>query len=216
MIAAIVAAAGRSTRMGRPKLLLPFDGRALITHVVSALREGGADRVLVVAPPANSEEGPAVALAAKDAGAYVIMPDVRPAEMRDSIEIGLSAAAEPAAPPRLVLLSPGDAPGITPPGRPRGSSKRAAVSRKRSWCHVAAARRGASARAPVGNSLAKLFLCPRGRGSTHSWRHQPYCSRCPLATLTSRTTSTARKTSSAGKSDWASSPTSRTRVPECG
>jgi molybdenum cofactor cytidylyltransferase len=113
MIAAIVPAAGRSTRMGRPKLLLPIHGKTLIAHVVTALREGGADRVVVVAPPENSDEGAAVALAARHAGAFVVTPDDRPAEMRDSIEIGLAAAAKPT-PPDRVLLAPGDAPGITP------------------------------------------------------------------------------------------------------
>jgi molybdenum cofactor cytidylyltransferase len=112
MIAAIVPAAGRSARMGRPKLLLPIFGRTLIGHVVTALLEGGADRVVVVAPPEDSEEGPAVARAAQDAGAFVVAPGERPAEMRDSIEIGLAAAAKPAVPDR-VLLSPGDAAGMT-------------------------------------------------------------------------------------------------------
>jgi molybdenum cofactor cytidylyltransferase len=113
MIAGIVPAAGRSQRMGRPKLLLPIQGRTLIAHVVSALREGGADRVVVVAPPEASDEGPAVAQAAQNAGAFVIAPLVRPAEMRDSIEIGLGAVAKPA-PPAHVLLAPADAAGITP------------------------------------------------------------------------------------------------------
>jgi molybdenum cofactor cytidylyltransferase len=112
MITAIVPAAGRSGRMGRPKLVLPIDGQTLIGHVVTALRVGGADRVVVVAPPEDSEEGPAVARAAQDAGAFVVAPRERPAEMRDSIEIGLAAAGKPTAPGR-VLLSPGDAAGMT-------------------------------------------------------------------------------------------------------
>jgi molybdenum cofactor cytidylyltransferase len=114
MIAAIVPAAGRSRRMGRPKLLLPATGvgRTLIAHVVTALREGGADRVVVVAPPEDSEEGPAVARAAREAGAFVVAPRERPAEMRDSIEIGLRAASKPTQPER-VLVAPADIPGIT-------------------------------------------------------------------------------------------------------
>ena len=68
MIAAVVPAAGRSQRMGRPKLLLPIDGEPLIVRVVTALREGGAERVVVVAPPAESEGGPAVAALASQAG----------------------------------------------------------------------------------------------------------------------------------------------------
>ena len=113
MIAAVVPAAGRGQRMGRPKLLLPIEGQPLIVRVVTALRHGGADRVVVVAPPEASDEGPAVALAARSAGAEVVAPPERPAEMRDSIEIGLATAAKPITPGYL-LIAPGDAPGITP------------------------------------------------------------------------------------------------------
>ena len=42
MIAALVPAAGSSARMGRPKLLVEFDGQSLIGRVVRALRAGGA------------------------------------------------------------------------------------------------------------------------------------------------------------------------------
>ena len=41
MIAAIVPAAGKSTRMGRPKLLMSLDGATLLHRVVTALRQGG-------------------------------------------------------------------------------------------------------------------------------------------------------------------------------
>ena len=47
--------------MGQPKLLLEFDGQTLIGRVVRSLREGGAERVVVVAPPADAAEGPAIA-----------------------------------------------------------------------------------------------------------------------------------------------------------
>ncbi len=53
MIAAVVPAAGLSARMGQPKLLMKFEGETLIHRVVTALRRGGAGRVVVVAPPAE-------------------------------------------------------------------------------------------------------------------------------------------------------------------
>ena len=53
-IAAIVPAAGRSERMGRPKLILPIGGATVIARVVAALRQGGAEPVVVVAPPAEA------------------------------------------------------------------------------------------------------------------------------------------------------------------
>jgi molybdenum cofactor guanylyltransferase len=48
--AAIVLAGGRSSRMGRPKALLPFDGEPLIVHVVTMLRRLLAEVVVVAAP----------------------------------------------------------------------------------------------------------------------------------------------------------------------
>ncbi len=111
MIAAVVPAAGRSARMGRPKLLLEFDGESLIHRVVTALREGGADRVVVV-PPVDAPEAAAIAAEAAAAGAEVLVPESQPAEMRDSVELGLAVLdAEPR--PTSVLLTPGDVPGIT-------------------------------------------------------------------------------------------------------
>ena len=55
MIAALVLAAGRSVRMGRPKLLLSLaDGRSMLAHVVGLWKAGGAEPVLVVM---SAEEG---------------------------------------------------------------------------------------------------------------------------------------------------------------
>jgi molybdenum cofactor cytidylyltransferase len=112
-IPAVVPAAGKSRRMGQAKLLLPFDGRPLIGRVVAALREGGANPVIVVTPPADASEGPAVADAARQAGAQVITPVRRPIEMRESVELALEQL-DREGPPRALLLTPGDSPGITP------------------------------------------------------------------------------------------------------
>lgn len=112
MIAAIVPAAGRSVRMGRPKLLMEFAGRTLVRRVVEALRGGGIDRVIVVSPA----DGPAAAEIRSEAaagGAEVVVPPVQPAEMRDSIELGI-AWLEVAPRPTAVALTPGDVPGLTP------------------------------------------------------------------------------------------------------
>ena len=80
MIAALVPAAGSSSRMGQPKLLLKFDGMSMIGRLVAALRKGGARRVVVIAPPDDAAEGPAVATEARLAGAEVLVPLTRPAE----------------------------------------------------------------------------------------------------------------------------------------
>jgi molybdenum cofactor cytidylyltransferase len=47
-IAALLLAAGESTRMGRLKQLVPWDGRPLVAWQAEQLRDGGADEVIVV------------------------------------------------------------------------------------------------------------------------------------------------------------------------
>ena len=48
MIAAVVLAAGGSSRMGRPKQLIAVHGRSLIRHAVESAIDGGCDPVIVV------------------------------------------------------------------------------------------------------------------------------------------------------------------------
>ena len=48
MIVAVVLSAGESSRMGRPKALLPIGGETFIEHIVGALKESGLERILVV------------------------------------------------------------------------------------------------------------------------------------------------------------------------
>ena len=47
-VSAILTAAGESRRMGRPKPLLPWRGATLVERQIEALRDGGADEVVVV------------------------------------------------------------------------------------------------------------------------------------------------------------------------
>jgi len=48
MIVAVILSAGESSRMGRPKALLPIDGQTFIERIVGALKLGGVERVVVV------------------------------------------------------------------------------------------------------------------------------------------------------------------------
>lgn len=112
VVAAIVPAAGRSARMGRPKLTLPIEGQALIARVVAALRGGGAESVVVVAPPREADGAPELIAAAEGAGARVVVPADFTADMRASIVLGLEALA--GVDPIGILLAPGDSPGLTP------------------------------------------------------------------------------------------------------
>lgn len=46
--AALILAAGASTRLGRPKQLEPFEGRTLLVHAIEMVRAAGCDTVIVV------------------------------------------------------------------------------------------------------------------------------------------------------------------------
>lgn len=56
---AVVLAGGKSSRMGRPKSLLIFDGEPLIVHIVRALEHMFAETVIVAAPEQELPELPA-------------------------------------------------------------------------------------------------------------------------------------------------------------
>jgi molybdenum cofactor cytidylyltransferase len=48
MIVAVVLSAGESSRMGRPKALLPIDGQTFIEKIVGALKKSSVAKVMVV------------------------------------------------------------------------------------------------------------------------------------------------------------------------
>ena len=84
---AILLAAGESSRMGQPKALLPWRGRTLLEHQVSALREGGADRVVVVLGHRADDLRPL--LEGKDGVSWTLNPDYLQGKTT-SIKAGLS------------------------------------------------------------------------------------------------------------------------------
>jgi molybdenum cofactor cytidylyltransferase len=48
MISAVILSAGESSRMGRPKALLPIDGQTFIEKIVGALKDARVGKVLVI------------------------------------------------------------------------------------------------------------------------------------------------------------------------
>ena len=85
---AILLAAGESTRMGQLKALLPWRGQTLLEHQVSALRDGGADRVVVVLGHRADELRPL--LEGNEGVTWTLNPDYRQGKTT-SIKAGLSA-----------------------------------------------------------------------------------------------------------------------------
>lgn len=99
-ISAIVLAAGKSTRMGQPKMLLPWGKTTVLEKVIETIRAAGIENIVVVA---NSEIAPEITndrlrITLNDNG-----------EMLTSIQLGLQAQ-KPSAEAVLIVL--GDQPQI--------------------------------------------------------------------------------------------------------
>lgn len=106
---AILPAAGRSVRIGRPKLLLPLaDGRSLVEHVLGAWRASQTSAIVVVV------RGDDVALAERCRGerTTVVQPEVDPSDMKASIAAGLDYVRAEHAPRAddAWLVAPADMP----------------------------------------------------------------------------------------------------------
>lgn len=109
MIAAIVLAAGASSRMGRPKMLLPArGGKSVLAASVEPLLDAGLDRVVVVL---GCEAGRVEREAAlpEDPRLSVVVNDRWREGMSSSLARGVSECADAEA----ALVALGDQPGIT-------------------------------------------------------------------------------------------------------
>lgn len=107
MIAGLVLAAGLSRRMGRAKLLMPVDGRAIVRHAVETVLAGGVDSVWVVTGP--DVEPVEAALAGLE---VQIVVNPAPEEgQASSLRAGI--AALPAS-VDAVLIALGDQPSLAP------------------------------------------------------------------------------------------------------
>lgn len=107
MIAGIVLAAGRSSRLGRPKQLLPLDGEPLIRQTIRRILASSLDELMVVV----GHEAEAVTTALSDLPVRIVFNPNAARGQSTSVLAGLdalSANVEAA----LVLL--GDQPGIDP------------------------------------------------------------------------------------------------------
>jgi molybdenum cofactor cytidylyltransferase len=110
---ALVPAAGRSSRMGRPKLLLPVAGRTVLEHVIAGFRSAGIEAVLVVLARDAPEE---LVRMARAAGAEVLTLSDQTADMRATIEQGLTWLEQHCHPDPEDgwLLAPADHPTLDP------------------------------------------------------------------------------------------------------
>ena len=107
---AIIPAAGRSQRMGRPKLLLPWGATTVIAQVIAAWRASRVDRAIMVVHPDDLE----LAATGRTAGAEVVVPDFAPPDMKASVCVALDCAQRyRPLPSDAWLVAPADMPGLS-------------------------------------------------------------------------------------------------------
>lgn len=149
MIFALIPAAGKSLRMGRPKLTLPLGGKTVLDHVIAALRRGGVEQILVVIGPHVPELAPL----AEAAGATVLLLQEETPDMRATIALGLCELEERVHPTEADawLLAPADHPTLVPE-----------IVRK-----LAEAR----SNNPGFSIFVPTFLGKRGHPTLLSWKH---------------------------------------------
>jgi molybdenum cofactor cytidylyltransferase len=107
-VALLLLAAGASTRMGRPKQLLPYHGRTLLRHAAETAVSAGCAPIVLVTGALHDE------LLAEIVGLPILAVHNSDWEtgMASSIRAGLAAVA--AAAPRAVLVMLTDQPLVTP------------------------------------------------------------------------------------------------------
>jgi len=90
-IPAIVAAAGRSSRMGRSKALLDAGGRTFLARILGSFLQAGAAPILVVVADPG---GPEAEEAREAGGSVVLNPDPAPGPI-SSLQAGIRALPTP-------------------------------------------------------------------------------------------------------------------------
>ena len=109
-ISAILLAAGLSSRMGRPKLLLPWGGTTVLGQVVSSFAMAGLEEIIVVTGGMRAQIESLVAeLAINFPVRSVYNPAYARGDMLGSIQAGLAALDSR---PRAALIGLGDQPQV--------------------------------------------------------------------------------------------------------
>jgi molybdenum cofactor cytidylyltransferase len=118
---ALIPAAGHSSRMGQPKLLLTVAGKPLINHTIAAWLTSSVDQVVVVVRPGDDDLATAVRNMARLQGASskcqieVVIPKLPPPDMKASLQAAL-VHLEQSVQPSLddaFLVAPADMPRLS-------------------------------------------------------------------------------------------------------
>lgn len=106
MISAIILAAGRSRRMGQPKMLLPWGQRTVIEHVVTTFLSAGIEDIVVITGSVSEQVEKAI-------DGYPVRKlynrNYAAGEMLSSVQCGLVGMPERA---RATLIGLGDQPQV--------------------------------------------------------------------------------------------------------
>jgi len=106
MICAIVLAAGQSKRMGAQKLLLPFGGKTVISHIVDQLIKSSVDEVYVVI----GSQGELIISELSGRSVSIVNNPNFKSGMLSSVRCGLRAINKQC---KTVLVALGDQPSVT-------------------------------------------------------------------------------------------------------
>ena len=106
MVDGIILAAGRSSRLGRPKQLLPLAGRPLLAHTLTNAVASQLDEVILVL----GHDAATIAAAVGDQGQRTVINPDYAAGQSTSVRAGLAAAAPET---EAVLFLLGDQPTVT-------------------------------------------------------------------------------------------------------
>jgi molybdenum cofactor cytidylyltransferase len=109
-LSAVILAAGASTRMGRPKQLLPLGDRVLLQRIVDEVAGSCADEIILVLGHAAAEIRRRITLPEVERPCRVVVNDDHERGQSGSLRLGLGAA-DPRAVAAVILL--GDQPGVT-------------------------------------------------------------------------------------------------------
>ena len=107
---AIIPAAGRSRRMGKPKLLLPWGKRTLIDQVLNVWTASVVAKIIVVVRSDDDD----LTKACRRWPVELVRPETDPRDMKASVQIGLRHLEEqlhPASDDRC-FIAPADLPGL--------------------------------------------------------------------------------------------------------
>lgn len=112
-VGAVVLAAGRSTRMGKIKQLLPWGHGTMLGEVIGKLRQTAVSEIIIVTGHARAEVEQAAQLAAAGDGRVrcVFNPDFAESEMARSLQVGLQALSPNT---HAVLVALADQPNLDP------------------------------------------------------------------------------------------------------